>query len=740
MKRLQISQDKKKSYFVKINKKKSISRLNSLWLLLCVCLIVSASFASKNLRSHGGSSPGRTNLLLITIDTLRADRVSCYDSTHLQTPNIDGLAAEGVIFTRAFANTSTTLPSHTNILLGVSPLYHGVHENQYFVVHENFLTLAEHLKAAGYATGAFVGAFPLDRKFGLHQGFDVYDDDFGHRSSTNKQALERRAADVIAKASQWIKTQSSPWFLWIHCYDPHDPYTPPAPYAEKYAQSPYNGEVAYVDEVLGKFMDEMQQGKKLEDTLVIFTGDHGESLWQHGEETHGFFAYNTAIWIPLIVAGPGIKARKVETAVSHLDIFPTVCDVLDLEKPGFLQGRSLVPALRGRRLADQDLYFESLSPHYGMGWAPLRGFIRGKFKFIQSPIPELYDLEKDFDEQDNLASNRDLGEYNKRLSEIIERDSSPETSHYERGPDRESLEKLRALGYISGSVAAEDKKNYDPEDDVKTLLPYLNQVKKAMTLHQNGKTLEGIEILKAIISEREDFAFSYAHLATLYHEGQGKINDALEVLKLGFSSNPTSYEIFFKYVNLLVQAGRNEQAIELGTNARLREMDYDPDIWTNIGAAYQNIGDLDMARQAYEQALRIDKRNPFAFYKLGFLYYSLALKNNDARALGRSLENYKKAIEFDPYYANAYVGLGNAYLQTDNLEGGIYCLEKALEIRPGQGLVIYNLGMAYFLKGDTKRALGYFTLFKKEHAHLLSPKELGELDELIRKCSSDQES
>ncbi len=732
--------NKRETSIKPINRTPVKIKLNSIRMLLCFLLVSSVSLFPHHLRSHLGRSPDRSNLLLITIDTLRADRVSCYDSTHLQTPHIDGLAAEGVIFTRAFANTSTTLPSHTNILLGVSPLYHGVHENQYFVVHENFLTLAEHLKAAGYATGAFVGAFPLDRKFGLDQGFDVYDDDFGHRSSTNKQDLERSAADVIAKASQWIKTQNSPWFLWIHCYDPHDPYTPPAPYAEQYAQSPYDGEVAYVDEVLGKFIEDMRQNNHLEDTFVIFTGDHGESLWEHGEETHGFFAYNTAIWIPLIISGPGIKTGRVEHQVSHLDIFPTVCDLLGLKKPKFLQGRSLVPALRGRRLADQDLYFESLSPHYGMGWAPLQGFIRGKFKFIQSPIPELYNLEKDFDEQDNLASNRDLGEYNKRLSEIIKRDSSPEASRSERRPDRESLEKLRSLGYIAGSVAAEVKKSYGPKDDVKTLLPYFNQANKAITLHQDGKTLEGIEILKTIISEREDFAVSYVHLATLYYEGQGKINNALEVLKLGFANNPTSYEIFYKYVNLLVQAGQNEQAIELGTNARLRQMDYDPDIWTNIGAAYQNTGDFDMARQAYEQALRIDQRNPIAYYKLGFLYFSLALKNNNAKALEKCLESYKKAIEIDPGYADAYMGLGNAYLQTNNLEGGIYCLEKTLEIQPGQGPVIYNLGMAYFYKGDKKRALGCFTLFKKEHTHLLSPKERGELDELIRKCSSGQES
>ena len=419
------------------------------------------------------------NVLLITIDTLRADRVSCYSSQFLKTPHIDSLSTSGTVFMNAFANTSTTLPSHTNILLGVSPLVHGVHENQNFVVHESFLTLAEHLKASGYTTGAFVGAYPLDKRFGLAQGFDIYDDNFGRRSSTNKQNLERRAAEVIASASRWIKTQNSPWFLWIHIYDPHDPYTPPSPYAEHYANSPYDGEVAYVDEVLGQFLKEMQQGNKLEHTLVVFTGDHGESLWEHGEETHGFFAYNSSIWIPLIIAAPGLKARKSETLVSHLDLFPTVCDILDLETPRFLQGQSLLPITRGRRLRHKDIYFESLSPHYGMGWAPLQGFISEKFKFIQSPIPELYNLEEDFDEKRNLAQNRDVGEYRKHLSEIIERDSSPEASRSETRLDRESLEKLSTLGYVGGAIFTEKKKEYGPEDDVKTLLPLFNRANRA---------------------------------------------------------------------------------------------------------------------------------------------------------------------------------------------------------------------------------------------------------------------
>jgi arylsulfatase A-like enzyme len=189
--------------------------------------------------------------------------------------------------------------------------------------------------------------------------------------------LERREEDVIAKALPWVKTQDSPWVWWVHVYDPHDPYTPPVPYDAMYTQTPYDREVAYVDAVLGKFLNELCLEQYLKDTLVIFTSDHGESLWQHGERTHGFFAYNKAIWVPLIVSDPGIKPGRVEHQVSHLDIFPTVCEVLGFDQPEFLQGRSLVAAMHGRRLSKRVPYFESLSPYYSMGWAPLQGYILG---------------------------------------------------------------------------------------------------------------------------------------------------------------------------------------------------------------------------------------------------------------------------------------------------------------------------------------------------------------------------
>ncbi|MBN2245707.1 MAG: sulfatase, partial [Candidatus Aminicenantes bacterium] len=271
------------------------------------------------------------NLLLITIDTLRADRLSCYGSQNVTTPNIDSLADEGILFKQAYANTSTTLPSHTTILTGVTPLFHGVHDNSNFIVTDDLITLAEHLKKFGYATGAVVGAYPLDMRFGLNQGFDLYDDDYGNQDFQDPLYVERRAERVIDTAVEWLDGQTKPWFLWIHCFDPHFPYAAPDPFRTKYKDYPYNGEVAYVDFALEKIFSYLKTRDIQDETMIVFTSDHGESLGQHGEETHGYFAYNTSIWVPLIIYIPGAASIQVDQAVSHVDIFPTVCDALNVE-------------------------------------------------------------------------------------------------------------------------------------------------------------------------------------------------------------------------------------------------------------------------------------------------------------------------------------------------------------------------------------------------------------------------
>jgi len=681
--------------------------------------------------SKGDSKNVRLNFLLITIDTLRPDRLSCYSSEHLKTPNIDSLADKGVLFLKAFAHTPTTLPSHTNILLGTTPLYHGVHDNSNFIVREEFLTLAELLKDQGYSTAAFVGAFPLDSRFGLTQGFDVYDDMYASISSQEFSYVERKAETVVEKALKWLENQNGPWFLWIHCFDPHQRYNPPEPFKTQYKNNLYDGEVAYVDFALSKLFSYVEKNNLNDNSLIIFTGDHGESLGQHGESTHGYFAYNSTIWVPLIVFFPGVKQGRVNQNVSHIDIFPTVCDILGVDKPSFLHGISLLPAIKGKKLAKRAIYFESLYPFYSREWAPLKGYIERSNKFIDLPLPEFYDLEKDFMESSNLAENKNLNKYKKTLEKIVEEFSYADKNEKKQKINRETRERLQSLGYIS-TLQASRKKSFTSKDDLKVLLPYQNKLTEAMASYHKGNIEEGINLLKEIVAERKDFALAYTYLATLYGE-QRRLKEAIEVLREGIDNNPSSYRIFNSYGIFLTKIGQYDAAIEIFEKG-LALIDYDPELWNYLGVAYWRKGDFEKALEAYQKALSLDNNYPIVFNNLGSLYLSLFLKTKSRSDHQKSIQNYKKAIELDPDYTSAYNGLGAAYRHAGNINGAIYCWEKAVELKPDFGFALYNLGTAYLAKGDKTQALSYFIKYKEKHYRTLPPKEKDKLDALIQKC------
>ena len=692
---------------------------------LCAGLVVSSlSFQKRGDR--------KLNVLLITIDTLRADRLSCYGSQFLKTPHIDSLAERGVVFTRAFANTSTTLPSHTNILLGTTPLYHGVHENLNFVVSEELLTMAEYLKSHGYATGAFVGAYALDSRFGLSQGFDTYDDDYARTHSVNPATLERKAEAVVANALAWLGRQDSLWFLWIHLWDPHTPYEPPEPFKTQYKKNPYDGEVAYVDLTLGSLFDHMEENDLFDKTAVIFTGDHGESLGQHGEETHGIFAYNTTIWIPLILSIPGKKPGRIDHYVSHIDIFPTVSDILRMEKSSFLQGTSLFPALDGKKLPERPIYIESLYPYYSLGWAPLKGFIHQKRKFIDSPIPELYELDQDFYEQKNLAPKEKLDKYRKRLEDIIGSLTPSREIEAERTVDRETREKLRSLGYVSGAQIRK-KESFTPQDDIKVLLPYFNKANKAWALYKDGEIEEGISKLEDIIDEGKNVDLAYKHLAEIY-EGTGRVEKALDILEQGLNASPSSYELFQLYVKTLNSAGRYDRVIDAFSGMGFREVEYDPEVWNNLGTAYAKKGDFKEAIKAYEMGLSLDSRYPELYNNMANAYYSLALQIKGSHAFSRCLEYYKKAIEIDPEYPEPYYGLGHAYLAAGDGAGAIFCWKKALEADPNFHQAQLDLAGAYLNTGNKAKACEMLNDYKEKYYQSLSPEDRAKLDELLKTC------
>ncbi len=672
----------------------------------------------------------KRNLLLVTIDTMRPDRLGCYSTLHLKTPHIDGVASKGAVFLKAFAHTPTTLPSHTNILLGATPLYHGVHDNHNFIVGEEFLTLAEHLKKFGYATGAFVGAFPLDSRFGLTQGFDVYDDNYGSGLNQEFSYVERRAEAVVANALGWLAGRKEPWFLWVHCFDPHQKYDPPEPFKTEFKDEPYNGEVAYVDSALGGLFDYLEKKGLDHNTLIVLTGDHGESLGEHGEISHGYYAYNSTLWVPLIVAGPGIRAGRVEDNVCHVDIFPTVCEYLKIDKPSRLQGISLLPAIDGRSLPRREIYFESLYPYYSRGWAPLKGFVLESEKYLDSPIPELYDIGKDFDENHNLAETTGLDPYGEILKGIQKKQEYSGPPAEERRADRETQERLRSLGYLS-SPQAPRKEAFTPEDDLKTLLPYQSRLMQAMGAYHKGNLPEGVRLLKGVLAERKDFDLAYTYLAVIYKE-QGRLKEAVDILREGYHNCPKSYKVITTFGIILTEIGEYDAALGI-LQEGLAIMDYDPELWNYIGMAHWRKGELDEAMDAYEHCLELDANYPVVFNNIGSVHLSRHLKTGDPESLNAALESFEKAVELDPAYASAYNGLGGVYLKAGRVDEAIAAWEKTVELDPGYGPALYNLGLAYIRKGNRIKALEVLEKYKEINYRLLQPKEKANLDELIRK-------
>jgi arylsulfatase A-like enzyme/Flp pilus assembly protein TadD len=704
-------------------------------ILICVLVLTEGLIALPRAENSIVTPEAPRNILLVTIDTLRADRLSCYDGRFVQTPVLDGLARRGVRFSRAFAHTPTTLPSHTNILTGTLPPYHGVHDNGTFVLHDDQLTLAELLKERGYATAAFVGAYPLDSRFGLAQGFDLYDDDYRSLGAERLASVERKAESVVEGALTWLREQPGPWFLWVHCYDPHDPYAPPEPFRTRFAGRLYDGEVAYVDAALEPLFRHVRETDLLGSTLVIVTGDHGESLGEHGEKTHGYLAYNSSLWIPLLIAGPGIPPRTEDTFVSHCDIFPTVCDWLDIRRPGHLQGESLKAALEGKKLKARTIYFESLYPYHSRGWAPLRGYIvNGKEKFTESPMPELYDLGADFNETRDLISPGTLRQHRPQLERLIERWSHADSAKARQTPDHETLAKLRTLGYITApSSPGGREREFGPSQDIKTLLPLHTKSQEAMAVYRGGDTRGAVRMLQEVLTERQDIDIAYSNLAFIY-QGSERMPEALQVLRMGLKELPDSYEVFTSYVNLLINARQYAEVIRVFKDRNLRQMEYDPEIWNYLGVAHTHTREFDKALLAFARSLELDPDYAVAHNNMGIAYLSQAIFLKDAAPLKQAAASFQTAARLNPEYASPWNGLGIVFRQVGDLAGAAVAMERALEINPEFRDARYNLALVYLNLGEKSKALDHFSVYKEKFQQTLPPDERDKLEALIEQC------
>jgi len=475
----------------------------------------------------------------------------------------------------------------------------------------------------------------------------------------------------------------------------------------------------------------LDEQKVRNNTAILLTGDHGEGLEDHGEKTHGFFSYNSSIWIPLIVQVPGLSSNKVYENVSHIDILPTVCDIVGIDKPDFLQGISLYPSLDGKPLPQRQIYFESLSPYYSYGWAPISGYIVNNTKFIDSPVPELYDLEYDFAELKNLAGKKNLEDHRANLERFIVSHSSDRSAYAEKKMDRKTLERLKSLGYISASVE-HTKKEFSPEDDVKFLLPYFNMCIDALKQVKEGKVRSGIERLRKVIRQEKNVCIAYSYLAVVYRD-QGQRDDALGVLEEGLKKFPLSYDIFSAYISDLYEEGMYQKVIQTVESQTLREMEFDAPMWNRIGLAYWNTGNIDKAKGAYEKSIALDPKFPIPYNNLATLHITVYKKTKNLNDFNKAVDNYKKAIELDPDYGAAYDALGVAYLEKGSPLDAIKIFRGALECSSKPDLLYFHTGLAYMQTGDHCNAYTYFQTFRSSAAYGDLPSDLkAKVEAIIR--------
>jgi arylsulfatase A-like enzyme/Flp pilus assembly protein TadD len=630
-------------------------------------------------RTFSLSPEPNRNILLITIDTLRADALGAYGGRAI-TPNLDQLATHGARFDFAHSHAVVTLVSHASILTGRYPYEHGIRDNTGYRLRSTQPTAATLLKGRGFATGAFIGGYPLDHQFGLGVGFDVYDDHFTSTSGPEANDRERPADAVVKVALDWIGRQSSRWFAWVHLYDPHAPYQPPPEWAAKFPTEPYLGEVSWTDAALAPLFANLAVQPR--PSLVVMTGDHGESLGEHGELTHSLFAYEATLHVPLIVAtvnpgqpGTSTKGVVVDSPVRHIDLLPTLLDSAGIKPDSGLSGVSLRDAIANGRAEERPSYFEAMSAAVTRGWAPLRGVLVGREKYIDLPIPELYDLKSDPKEATNVVNQR--MDRARVLYETLKlfNVAPPARAQQESA---ETLERLRSLGYIGGGGATV-KEKYTDADDPKRLVALEQMLTRAGDAYRAGKIDETVALYKAVIAKRPDTEDAYRKLALVYWRA-GDANGAIATLESALRAGVTQSEVRIKLAQYLAESGQGTKAVDLLKD----DAGNDPDALVALGNAYTAANRNGDAIRTFEHLIEIDPKSALAYQDLG----TAQLQAKDLKA---SEDSLRRALQLDPALAGAYTALGVVLASTSRKADAIDAWKHAVTLDPADVNALYNL-------------------------------------------------
>ncbi|HSR53560.1 MAG TPA: sulfatase-like hydrolase/transferase [Acidobacteriota bacterium] len=658
-------------------------------------------------------------VVLITVDTLRADHTSPYGYEKAETPVMEALAREGVVFEKALVHTPITLPSHATILTGTYPHFHGL-QDVVGRLREDIPTLAEWFRGRGYATAAFVGASVLSADWGLDRGFQHYDDEIASGEALQRvdfDRMERPASAVIDRALAWMDVhREEPYFLWVHLYDPHDPYEPPEPYRSRFAQEPYDGEIAYVDFQTGRLIERLKSQGLYDPALIVFTADHGESLGEHGERYHAFFIYESVLRVPLIIKAPHGKAGprpvadvRVKPQVRAVDLAPTICQLLGESIPSWMQGQGLLAHMLGRRDNDLPAYAETHYPRIHFGWAPLFSLSTGHDKFIQAPQPELYDLQEDPGEgknlhaQDQALANRLAEDLTDIQGKYASRQKVPSE---EAEVDPETMARLQSLGYVAFSQGGTSE-DYSSLPDPKDKIGVYNQLNRAIEYTRQGRMQEALSLLEQVAAQEPEMPLVHFLMASEYSKAgmhlkaieqyretlrrnpesdparfslarsyvqAGLASQAVEVCRELIERDPGHYGAHEMLARLLMRGGNTEEAIEQQRQA-IEIRPQSVDAHNNLGAFLFQAGRLQEAAQSYRRALEIAPGHPQA-------HINLTLALLQLRDFPKALEEARRAVQAAPDSALAHLYLGHALLGNDRIEEARQAYGKAKAIDP----------------------------------------------------------
>jgi arylsulfatase A-like enzyme/Flp pilus assembly protein TadD len=685
---------------------------------------------------------GRPDVVLITLDTTRADHLGSYGYPHPTTPNLDALAAEAAVFTRAFTTNPITLPAHSSLMTGTYPMFHGVRDNGTYVLRGDVTTLAEVLSSRGYETAAFVGAFVLDSQFGLDQGFALYDDDVGRDWSQDELAArtarafgfaERRANLVTSAAARWVEgPRRGPFFAWLHYFDPHQAVNPPEPHRSRFVDG-YDGEIAFADEQIGQFLATLKKRGTYDDTLIVVTADHGEGLMEHSEPSHSLLVFDSTMHVPLIVKLPGEKSgRRVDGLASLVDVAPTILAALGVAIPRDVQGQSLLPWIRGttpdpRRM----VYMESLLPRLVCGWGELRVIRTAAEKLIWGPAPRLYRVAEDPGEVYDLAAREPatVERLKVQLEGALRTWTRPASEGSVSAPDAETVRKLAALGYVAGSAEASRgiqeslaglEGRVDPHDKQRLF----NLWTTALDDLRTNQAFEAIRKLETVVGQDPGNTSALTSLATVYLHHARRPARAQELYEKSLSIDP--YQEEARYYLARIQLARGDAAAAAEhCRVILKVEPRSVPGYSCMGLALQALGRTDEARIHLEMGLEVDPDSVTLLMALG------ALEGRDGRhaQAGRHL---LRAQELQPNHPVVLYDLAIWYLQGGDRKAALSRLRRVVAARPEDADALYVLGKILFEEGEEAQARASLELASRLARN---PERRAAIDEMLERLS-----